>query len=145
MPIAGKLSRLEVSTDTGTTWLKVGGRVDMGLNLNKGEIDASHMDGEDWSNFLQGRKDATIDFSLRYIEDDEGQAALIDHFFASSGIEEEIDVRFRLQEKTGAREFTGKGFVTSLSIPAADEAPTDMTGSIRINGPITKAEQTATP
>lgn len=140
-PIAGKVSKLEVSSDAGTTWIPVLGRVDMGLNLNKSEIDASHMDADDWASYLQGRKDGTIDFSLRYIEDDEGQAALIENYFASKDTETDLDIRFRLQELTGANEFTGKAFVNSLTITAADEAPSDMNGSLRINGKVTKAKQ----
>ncbi len=144
-PIAGKLSKLDVSIDDGTTWLPVLGRVDMSLNLNKGEIDASHMDSDDWSNFLQGRKDASIDFSLRYLPGDEGQEALITHYFASQQAETELDVRFRMQELAGDPEFTAKAFITSLTISAADEAPQDMNGSLRINGAVKQADQVTTP
>ena len=35
-PIPGKLSKLSVSTDGGTTWLPVLGRVDMTLNPDQG-------------------------------------------------------------------------------------------------------------
>lgn len=137
-PIAGKVSSLEVSTNGGSTWTLVTGRVDMTLNLNKGEIEASHMDGGDWSNYLAGRKDATVDFTLRYMEDDPGQVILIDNYFGSGT---EIDVRFRLQTGTGKNQFSGKGIVTSLSPAPGDEAPTDMSGTIRINGALTKAAQ----
>lgn len=140
-PIPGKLSKLSVSTDGGTTWLPVLGRVDMTLNLNKGEIDGSHMDSDDWSNFLQGRKDASIDFTLRYLPGDEGQEALIDNYFASQLEETELDVRFRRREVAGEPEFTAKAYVSSLSMAAADEAPQDITGTLRINGAVTKSEQ----
>jgi predicted secreted protein len=140
-PIPGKLSKLSVSTDGGTTWLPVLGRVDMTLNLNKGEIDGSHMDSDDWSNFLQGRKDASIDFTLRYLPGDEGQEALIDNYFASQLEETELDVRFRMREVAGEPEFTAKAYVSSLSMAAADEAPQDITGTLRINGAVTKSEQ----
>lgn len=142
-PIPGKLSSLEVSDDGGTTWTPVLGRVDMTLNLEKGEIDASHMDSKDWSDFLHGRKSASIDFSLRYIEDDAGQGLLIDNYFASQLAETLLDVRFRLRTGSGDREFTAKGFVTSLTITAADEAPSDMNGTLRISGAVTPADQPA--
>lgn len=140
-PIPGKISSLAVSTDGGTTFTPVLGRVDMTLNVNRGEIDASHMDGGSWANYVMGRRDWTIDGTLRYIEEDEGQAALIDQAFADEASEAEIDVQFRLQEGDGLNEFTGKAFVTALSPAPSDEAPTDMSFTLRGNGPLAKSAQ----
>lgn len=137
--VPGKVSSLAVSTDGGLTWKMVGGRVDMTLNLAKAEIDASHMDGGGWANYLHGRKDASIDFTVRYNEADEGQMALIDNYFSAT--DEELDVRFRLQTGAGMNQFRGKGFVTALSPAPADEAPTDMSGTIRITGALIKEAQ----
>ena len=141
-PIPGKLSRLYVSTDGGTTWLRVGGRVDLTLNLNRGEIDASHMDSGSWSDYLPGRRDWSIDGTVRYIEDDPGQAALIDQAFAAEDEEALLKIRFMLREDPGQTEFTGDVFVTSESISVSDEAPADMAITLRGTGPLTKAEQT---
>lgn len=144
-PIPGKLSRLYVSTDGGTTWLRVGGRVDLTLNINRGEIDASHMDSGSWSDFLPGRRDWSLDGTVRYIEEDEGQQALIDQAFAAEDEEALLKVRFMLREDPGQTEFVGDVFVTSESISVSDEAPADMAITLRGTGPLTKAEQTATP
>lgn len=140
-PIPGKLSRLYVSTD-GETWLRVGGRTDLTLNINRGEIDASHMDSGSWSDYLPGRRDWSIDGTVRYIEEDEGQAALIDQAFAVEDEEALLKVRFMLREDPGQTEFTGDVFVTSESISASDEASADMSITLRGTGPLTKAEQT---
>ena len=141
-PIPGKLSRLYVSTDGGTTWLRVGGRVDLTLNLNRGEIDASHMDSGSWSDFLPGRRDWSLDGTVRYIEEDEGQQALIAQAFAVEDEEALLKVRFMLREDPGQTEFTGDVFVTAESISVADEAPADMSITLRGTGPLAKAEQT---
>ena len=141
-PIPGKLSRLYVSTDGGTTWLRVGGRVDLTLNINRGEIDASHMDSGSWSDFLPGRRDWSLDGTVRYIEEDEGQQALIAQAFAVEDEEALLKVRFMLREDPGQTEFTGDVFVTAESISVADEAPADMSITLRGTGPLAKAEQT---
>jgi len=140
-PIPGKLSRLFVSTDGGTTWLRVGGRVDLTLNINRGEIDASHMDAGSWSDYLPGRRDWSIDGTVRYIEDDPGQQALIDQAFAVEDEEALLKVRFMLREDPGQTEFTGDVFVTSESISVSDEAPADMAITLRGTGPLVKAAQ----
>lgn len=135
VPIAGKLSKLEVKGESGS-WETVSGRVDMTLNVNQGEIDASHMDGEDWSFYLEGRRDATIDFSLRYLPGDDGQSELITHYFDAEE-DDTFDVRFQTQ--TSGVKFEAKAFVTSLNISAPDEGAQDMNGTLRIDGAITKS------
>lgn len=139
-PIKGSVSSLEVSTD-GTVWTPVLGRVDMTLTLTRGTIDASHMDGDGWSNYLAGRRDWSIDGTVRYDEEDEGQKALIDNYFDET--DGEIHVRFRLETGAGKREYVGRGFVTDVSPAPADEAPTDMTFTIQGNGPLQRATQNA--
>lgn len=144
-PIPGKLSRLYVSTDGGTTWLRVGGRVDLTLNINRGEIDASHMDSGSWSEFLPGRRDWSIDGTVRYIEGDPGQEALVDQAFAVEDEEALLKVRFMLREDPGQSEFVGDVFVTSESISVSDEAPADMAITLRGTGPLVRAEQDGEP
>lgn len=138
-PIAGKVSKLRAGT--GSSLTPVLGRVDMTLNLEKGEIDGSHMDSGDWSDYLQGRKSASIDFTLRALfdedgEQDPGQVVLIDNYFASQATEVFLDVEF---EQRAGHEFKAKAFVSSLTLPAADEAVQDISGTLRITGPVTPA------
>lgn len=135
--VEGQVSKLYVSEDGGTTFVPVAKRVDMTLNLNKGEIDASHMDTGGWSEYLEGRKDATIDFTCRYDEEDAGQGILIDNYFEGGTIK----VKFLLKEEIGANEYVADGFVTSLSPAPSDGSPTDMSGSIRLTGVVTKSAQ----
>lgn len=135
--LQGQVSKLMVSDDGGTTYTAVGQRVDMTLNLNKAEIDASHMDTQGWSEYLEGRKDATIDFTVRYDEADAGQIMLIDSYFDDTV----LDFKFMLKEEAGANAYTASGFVTSLSPAPSDGSPTDMSGSIRLTGAVTKTAQ----
>ena len=132
-PIAGKVSSLTFNDE------KVGGRVDMSLALERGEVDGSHMDSGGWSDFMKGRRSASISFSLRYIEDDPGQEALMDDYFGSSEIP--VPVVFTQRTGVGLKEFECLGFVTSLDISSADESPQDITGNLRLTGPVTPVDQ----
>ena len=132
-PIAGSVSKLKFNDKL------VGGRVDMSLALERGEIDGSHMDSGGWSDFAKGRRSASISFSLRYIEGDEGQKELMDDYFGSSEVP--VPLVFTQRVGTGLKEFECQGFVTSLDVSAADEAVQDMNGNIRLTGPVIPVEQ----
>jgi hypothetical protein len=136
----GRLAYLMVAEDGKTpTYQKVGKRVDLSLNLSRNENEAPHADDEGWTEYLMGRRNATIDGTVRYDESDAGQQALIDHYFG----DKEILIKFALETGSGKAEYTGKGFITNLTPSPPDEGPTDMSISIRINGKLEKETQTA--
>lgn len=136
-PVAGKVSKLEIAdwdTDMSewNAYVNVGGRVDWNFNIDKTEIDAGHMDQEDgWSDFLQGRKNATLGGTLRYIEGDDGQEIIIDDAFDDDG--HGIKVKFSLAGGGTPQEWESEGFVTNINPSPPDEDVTNMSFNIRLN------------
>ncbi len=127
-PVAGKVSTLKVGTTTANTDVK--GRVDFNFNLDKTEIDAGHMDiTGGWGAFLQGRKNATLSGTVRYIESDPGQVILVANAFSDGAT---IKVAFSFAD--GGTVWTGDGFVTNINPSPADEDVTNMSFTIRLTG-----------
>ena len=135
--IQGRLGRMAVSSDGAINYFILGCIIDMNLAGSAAEIKVTcHEDGQ-FEQYLQGRKEATVDGSAYWDEDDTGQNIVEDAFFNSTG----LDVRFRMQEGTGKKEYEGKAIVTSWneSSPNDDAATVDFT--LRINGDFTKSFQ----
>jgi len=135
-PFAGKVSSLEVAEyDTDTSdygeFEKVGGRVDWNFNIDKTEIDGSHMDVPGgWSVFLQGRKNATIGGTLRYIEGNEGQAILFANAYEDG---DKLKFKFSLTDEEEAKEWEAEGFVTNVNPTPTDEDVTNMSWTARLD------------
>ena len=113
--IAGRLSRLEVSTDGGTVYNDVGNLVSATMNLNVDALECTVHQDNGARTFVPGHHDATIDGSLRWEQDDTGQAAIRASAFAKTT----LDYRFRIETGSGRVEYTGQGFATSYS-PSTD-------------------------
>ncbi len=135
--IQGRLGRLAVSSDGGTTWVQVNGIQDMTFTGNADELDVSAHDSGQFREYLQGRKDATIDGTLWWDEADPGQNIVKNAYFSST----RIDMRFRMEENTGRDEIFTKGIVTSYSpaSPNDDAASVDFT--LRVTGDFTPSTQ----
>lgn len=129
-PVAGKLSKLFVGTATPDTEVK--GRVDWNFNLDKTEIDGSHMDVENgWSLFLQGRKSATITGTVRYIEEDPGQVLLVANAFDDDAV-----LKTKFSFTTAGDEYTCDAFVTNINPSPPDEDVTNMSFTMRVTGAV---------
>lgn len=137
----GRVGVLEVSEDGGTSWVKVGRVVDATLNANRTEIDASDQDDGANSSWLRGRRDLTIDGTLRYDPTDPGQEILESSFF-NDDPEPDIKVRWRSKEASGEPEYVADGFVSTWTQARPDEAPQDMTFTIRLSGVVQPQQQT---
>ena len=135
--IAGRLGRVAVSSDGGTTFFEVAGITDMSLSAAQAELNATAHDSGQFEEFINGRKDATLDLSLLWDEDDPGQNVITEAFTSAT----RIDVRFRMQEKLTAVEFLAKAIVTgySPSAPNDDIATADVT--LRVSGDFSFASQ----
>src|SRR5690606_25280134 len=97
------------------------------------------------SSWLRGRRDLTIDGTLRYDPDDAGQQLLEASYFDEEGEDDpapDLKVRWRSKEGAGEKEFICDGFVTTWSQSRPDEAPQDMSFTIRLSGkPIRQGQQ----
>jgi len=135
----GRVATLEVSED-GATWKKVGRVVDATLNANRTEVDASDQDDLNTS-WFRGRSDMSIDGTLRYDPADEGQEILEDSFFDDSA-DPNIKVRWRSRVGAGEKEYVADAFVSNWSLARPDEAPQDISFTIRLSGePIRQGQQ----
>lgn len=140
----GRVATLEVSNDGGTTWMKVGRVIDANLNANRAEVDASDQDDGANSSWLRGRRDLTIDGTLRYDPEDQGQQLLEESYFADDP-EPDLKVRWRSKEAVGEPEYIADGFVTTWQQSRPDEAPQDVSFTIRLSGAVSHDDQQATP
>lgn len=135
--IVGRLSRLAISTDGGTTYTEINGIIDATLNLSQAEIGSTSHDSGDFEEFLIGRKDGTIDFGLRFDEADPGQDKLQDSLFAGTL----ADYRFRMEVASGKDEYKARGLVTSITPSGPNDDAAGMDASVRLTGTITKTAQ----
>ena len=137
----GKVGSLYVSRigeDAG--WKKVGRVVDATFNANWTEVDMSDQDSPN-TEYLRGRGDFSIDGTLRYDPQDEGQALLEESAFEQT-TEANILVRWRSKEGASEKEYVAPGFVTTFSNSRPDEAPQDISFTIRIAGALQRQDQT---
>jgi len=138
----GKVGSLYVSEPGATpSWQKVGRVVDATFNFSISEIDVSDQDSTA-NEYLRGRGDFTIDGTLRYDPQDAGQQLLEESAF-EDGEEANIMVRWRSKEGAGEKEYVAEGFVTAWSITRPDEAPQDVSFTIRLTQKPTRQDQSA--
>lgn len=118
--IPGRYATLEISTD-GNTFEPVGGIVDVTFNKEVAEVDITSLSSGGKGEYLHGREDCTIDLSCRLLEDNAGQAELID----AADDKEYFYWRFKTQSST-SRPRIGRGLVTSF----AENGPLDDVASV---------------
>ena len=136
----GKVGALYVSEPGATpSWQKVGRVVDATFNFSVSEIDVSDQDST-VNEYLRGRGDFTIDGTLRYDPQDAGQQLLEESAF-EDGEEANIMVRWRSKEGAGEKEYVAEGFVTAWNITRPDEAPQDVSFTIRLTQKPTRQDQ----
>lgn len=134
----GQLAYLKLSTDGGSTYTKLGKVDSLTININAAEIEAGHFDDDGWLEYLEGKKDATIDFSCKYDESDPGQDILLDYHFDSLT----LDIEWAHKVGTGNRKYTATAIVTSLSPDFPDNDVAMITGTLRITSKPTPGTQT---
>lgn len=135
--IAGRVGRLYVSDNGGSSFTLLGGVVDMSLGGSKAELDTTDHDSGIWREFINGRLDATLDATLNWDEADTGQEKVRDAFYSDST----LVIRFRMQEGSGSEENEATALVTSFgpSSPNDDVATVDVT--FRLTGNFAESAQ----
>lgn len=127
--IAGRLSRANVSDDGGAIFNNLGRAVDLTLNINIDELETTSHDSNGAREYIPNHHDATLDFTLRWDEDDIGQAIVLDAVFAKTVLK----MQFLMQVLSGTVRFDADGFATSFSPsgPLDDTAGVD--GTFRLS------------
>ena len=134
----GRIGTVEISTDGGSTFDKIGRLIDGSLNIESAEITTTSHDSDDWEEFLQGRKNATIETSHRYDEADTGQDKAIQAAFD----ETEVDLRWRSRGTVStAKQYTSKAFVRSLPLESPNDEENKLAFTIRLTGVVSRTDQ----
>lgn len=136
--IPGRLNRLHLSDDGGSTFILLGCLEDAALNRNNDELDASCKDSPGgWRDFLIGFKDGTIDGSVKWDDADAGQQILK----VASAAGSTIRARWRMEELTGADEVEADCLVTTETQDAPLEDISTMPFTLRLKGNLTPSAQ----
>lgn len=135
--IAGRLGRVAVSSDGGQTFYDVDCIVDMSLSASQAELNVTcHASGQ-YEEYIPGRKEATMDLSLHWDEEDAGATILTDAYFSGTP----LMVRYRPDEGSGKAEFLANGFVTSYNATSPNDDVADLEVSIRLSGQFDQTTQ----
>jgi predicted secreted protein len=137
-PKQGRLSSLGISTTGGAPYTSLGSLIDATFNRAKSEIDVTDRDSLDWTEFLAGRKSATIDGVANWDVADAQLMALLTAWDDDSG----IDILWRFDTIAGEEEFTASVIVTDFTTPSPGEDKSSVNFTLRITGAVTQATQT---
>jgi predicted secreted protein len=122
--IPGRLAKIELSNDGGSTFTTFGGLVDVTMNLTIDELETTSHDSAGSREYIPNHHDISLDLSARWIDGDPGQELAINSAFDKTT----LNFRFRMETLSNKKQFTGTCFPTSYS-PAG---PLDDAGSIDI-------------
>lgn len=128
--IAGRLGRLAVSKDGGQNFYDVDCVVDMSLSASMAELDVTcHKSGQ-YREYIAGRKEATIEVSMHWDEEDVGAGIIADCFFSGTP----LMARYRPDEGTDKDEFVANCIVTSYNATSPNDDVADLEATLRVSG-----------
>lgn len=136
MAVRGTLAEVSINT-TGTTYAKIGGRLDGSFSISTATIDATNADSGGWDEFIEGNSSATLQFSCHYLSADAGQTALIAAKFDAATTATKF--KWCTEKGTGKDEYTADCIITSLEQSAEDASRLSCT--LQVTGKPTKAAQ----
>jgi TP901-1 family phage major tail protein len=111
--ITGYNASLEVSTNGGTTYTRVGELRDITLHVEADKIDASSKDSAGWREFLLGMKSWSGTAGGLFVDADVAQDAL----YAALENGTKVKLRFRPQAATsGKKQWVGDAMIMSYEI-----------------------------
>jgi predicted secreted protein len=140
--IVGRLSKIQLSDDGGATYEVLGGAVDISMNIAQAEIGITAHSDDDWEVYLPGRKDVSIDCSLRYDEADPGQIILMASMFTSVEAERNMKIRLTMVTDPGVGvQYDGTAFVSSLSPSGPNDDAASFDATLRVKGALVKSVQ----
>ena len=128
--IPGRLSRVQVSFDNGTTYANLGGIVDATLNGNVDELECTDHDSNGIREYVPNHLDFTMDLTMRWDEDEPSQVDLEATIFPSPVT---FKLYFLLENASGRRRYEADAFITTFSPsgPLDDTAGLDV--SLRLS------------
>lgn len=122
--IPGRLAKLEISDDGGTTYENYGGIVDITMNITVDELECTTHDSNGSREYIPNHDDVTLDVSGRWLDGDPGQEIALAAIFGKTT----FLFRFTMETLAGKKKYEGSAFATSAN-PAG---PLDDTGSMDV-------------
>lgn len=129
-PVQGRISKVELSFDGGTSYNNLAGCRDISLNTSVDEIESTDHDStsrEYIPNFL----DATMDLTINWEEDDTVQAALL---AATVPSPTSFKMRYFLNSGAGNVLFSADAFCTSYNVTSNQDGVAESSLSWRLSG-----------
>ncbi len=114
----------------------VGRVIDATLTIESAEITVTTHDSGQWEEFLQGRKNGSIELTLRYDESDTAQQAAITASFAESTVA--VVWVSRGLATSGAERFTATAYVSAQPLESPNDEENKMALTLRITGVVTR-------
>lgn len=136
--IAGRVSRVQVSTDGGTTYNYINGILDATLNAAVAALKTTAHDDGDYETYMMGRKSLTLDLKLNWDEGDGGQNSLLTSWTSTNTL---YTYRFRMQEGTGFRQFVATGLITKYVPSGPNDSVASLDVSLQLSGVVSSAVQ----
>lgn len=99
------------------------------VNLTGATIDVTNRDSSWWGEFLQGRREWTVDFEGMYIASDPGKKVLVDYYENRSPTVGTISLVIILAD--GTLQLSGEGILTSFTWDGPFEDAATISGSIQ--------------
>ena len=129
-PVAGRVSKVHISTDGGTTYNNLAGVKEASLNTTIDELEATDHDSTN-REYIPNFLDATMDLTLNWEEDDAIQAALL-------GVTVPTPVSFKayfwLNSGAGNVRFEADAFSTSFNVNGGQDGVAELSTSWRLSG-----------
>lgn len=133
----GRLGRIYVSDDGGSTFTLLGCVVDATLNASQEEIDSTCHEDNQFRAYITGRKEATIDATVNADKADTGQQIVAAAYDGGT----ELIVRWRMLEQSTLPQRQTTAIITSFAeaTPNDDMATIDIT--FRLTGDFSETAQ----
>lgn len=135
--IPGRLAKLEVSEDGGTVYKVYGGIVDITLNINVDELEATTHDSNGVREYMPNHSDFSLDSSGRWVDGDPGQEVVLNAIDTKAT----LLFRFYMEAAAGRKKWEGSCFATSASPAGPLDDTAGMDVSFRCSG-VTRTVQT---
>jgi hypothetical protein len=135
---AGRVAKLYLSEDGGSTYTEVECTRDMTMGLEKAELTSTSRGDGDWESYIQGRKSGTIEVNQLWNEDNAQLLAIVDAYYNDT----ELDFRWVFEAGVGKPQYDASCFVMSLSKGAPNDDVSTVDYTLRINGAVTPGTQT---
>lgn len=121
--IPGRLARLEVSSDGGTVFVRVGGIVTITKSTKTDETESTDHDSDGHREYLPGHDDTSFSVDARWKDGDPGQNMIIDASYSK----QMLQFKFYMHKNSNKRMWSGRCFVTSED----EDGPLDETGALK--------------